>query len=230
MSKASEEKRSYWRGVLRRQRESGLSVRQFCADEDLSDASFYRWKRKIAAGDRRAADASQTGRLPNVPQATPDRQSRTAVAAVFIPVRVQAAAGSLLEVVHPRGHVVRVPAGVRRRAPCGRFSMSSIGRETRSHAFPFESDADLSGPGPGRYAKELPRPGRLDRIGAREDPLSGHLFVFINRRRDRIKLLYWGGTGFCIWYQQLEQGATSCRTRRTAEHGRASRSPPRSCR
>jgi len=39
------------------------------------------------------------------------------------------------------------------------------------------------------------------------DPLSGHLFVFINRRRDRIKLLYWGGTGFCIWYQQLEKGS-----------------------
>ena len=40
----------------------------------------------------------------------------------------------------------------------------------------------------------------------RQDPLSGHLFVFINRRRDRIKILYWGGIGFCIWYQQLEQG------------------------
>jgi len=40
-----------------------------------------------------------------------------------------------------------------------------------------------------------------------KDPLSGDLFVFINRRRDRIKLLYWGGTGFCIWYQQLEQGS-----------------------
>ncbi|MBU0617898.1 MAG: IS66 family insertion sequence element accessory protein TnpB [Planctomycetes bacterium] len=39
-----------------------------------------------------------------------------------------------------------------------------------------------------------------------QDPLSGHLFVFINRRRDRIKLLYWGGAGFCIWYQQLQQG------------------------
>lgn len=39
-----------------------------------------------------------------------------------------------------------------------------------------------------------------------QDPLSGHLFVFVNRRRDRLKLLYWGGSGFCIWYQQLERG------------------------
>jgi len=40
----------------------------------------------------------------------------------------------------------------------------------------------------------------------KEDPLSGSLFVFLNRRRDRIKILYWGQTGFCIWYQQLQQG------------------------
>jgi transposase len=39
-----------------------------------------------------------------------------------------------------------------------------------------------------------------------QDPLSGSLFVFVNRRRDRIKILYWGQTGFCIWYQQLQQG------------------------
>lgn len=39
-----------------------------------------------------------------------------------------------------------------------------------------------------------------------QDPLSGHLFVFVNRRGDRIKLLYWGGTGYCIWYQLLESG------------------------
>jgi transposase len=40
----------------------------------------------------------------------------------------------------------------------------------------------------------------------KQDPLSGSLFVFVNRRRDRIKILYWGQMGFCIWYQQLQQG------------------------
>lgn len=40
----------------------------------------------------------------------------------------------------------------------------------------------------------------------KQDPLSGSMFVFLNRRRDRIKILYWGQTGFCIWYQQLQKG------------------------
>lgn len=39
-----------------------------------------------------------------------------------------------------------------------------------------------------------------------QDPLSGSLFVFVNRRQDRIKILYWGQSGFCIWYQQLQRG------------------------
>jgi transposase len=40
----------------------------------------------------------------------------------------------------------------------------------------------------------------------RKDPASGHLFVFLNRRRDMIKVLYWDGSGFCIWYKRLERG------------------------
>ena len=39
-----------------------------------------------------------------------------------------------------------------------------------------------------------------------EDLLSGHLFLFFNRKRDRIKILFWDADGFCIWYKRLERG------------------------
>ena len=38
------------------------------------------------------------------------------------------------------------------------------------------------------------------------DPLSGHLFVFINRRATQIKVLYFDRSGFCVWAKRLEAG------------------------
>ena len=38
------------------------------------------------------------------------------------------------------------------------------------------------------------------------EPADGSLFLFINRRRDRLKILHWEEGGFVLWYKRLESG------------------------
>ena len=40
----------------------------------------------------------------------------------------------------------------------------------------------------------------------KQDPFTGHLFVFRGRKVDLIKIIYWDGTGLCLFTKRLEQG------------------------
>ena len=46
----------------------------------------------------------------------------------------------------------------------------------------------------------------LTRNSLGQNPLSGHLFAFINRRATQIKCLYFDRTGLCVWSKRLEEG------------------------
>ncbi len=97
------ERERHWRSVLHRQRTSGQSVHGFCQEHAIPQATFYNWRRKLTPSGPGELGAST---------ATIESPSRTARPTPFIPLKIKGlmGSGSVIEVVHPRGHLVRIPA------------------------------------------------------------------------------------------------------------------------
>ena len=95
---AREVKQRFWQEQIARWRHSGLSVRQFCQREGLSEPSFYAWRRVLSQrGTSVAARPADVAHRSN-----------------FVSVRVaepSACKGSMIEILLPRGRRVRVGPG-----------------------------------------------------------------------------------------------------------------------
>ncbi len=101
-------KERFWRRTLRQWRRSGLSVRAFCAEHVLAEASFYAWRRIVAQRDQESAPVHAKPERDRVDRAA----SAGDDAPVFVPLRViDVATQAAFEVVLERGRVVRVLRG-----------------------------------------------------------------------------------------------------------------------
>ena len=94
----SEERASYWRGVIRDQATSGLSIQAFCFDREVSPASFYQWRRRLDETKRR-----EVGAASNPPQ-----PASSQFVAIDLPASLSRTA-SCCEVVLADGRRVLVP-------------------------------------------------------------------------------------------------------------------------
>ncbi len=97
-------KERYWRDVLRRQRRSGQTVRAFCEEHDLSQASFHAWQRTIAQRDLQSVNTPVDAGRAQLPAFVPLRVTATPVAAT-------SSTTSALEVVVGPGRLIRVSPG-----------------------------------------------------------------------------------------------------------------------
>lgn len=100
-----------WRGRVREQARGKLSVRDFCELHELPESAFYYWRREIARRDAtsrirvtRARETIQHSRFLPVAMAADDQDSAVPSESL------RKSAAAFLELVHPGGVIVRVPA------------------------------------------------------------------------------------------------------------------------
>jgi transposase len=159
-------------------RRSGESGASFARRHRIPTWTFWYWRRKLSA----------------TPSAEPPRVP-------FVPVQVAVDDSPVMELVFsgggapagPRRRLGGVGAGGRERPAVGVLTLSPA---VRIYLATGATDLRRSIDGLAALVRE-----RFDL-----DPLSGHLFLFRNRRGDRLKILAWDHGGFWVLYKRLERG------------------------
>ena len=99
-------KERYWRGIIRRWQASGLGAGRFCDREGVPEHRLRWWRQTLRQRDQGQArpprGVSRGSPIPGCDD--PSDES------AFLPIDLALPIGGLIEVVHPRGHVIRVPA------------------------------------------------------------------------------------------------------------------------
>jgi hypothetical protein len=113
-------KERHWRRIVRDWRRSGLSARDFCDWQALSEPSFYAWRRELALRDREAASSTSPSSAKSAVGGT-RMGSGLAPAPAFVPVRVVADAVSEApgSPFRTDGIEVHLPSGARLLIPAG---------------------------------------------------------------------------------------------------------------
>ncbi len=166
-----------WAERIAAQQRSGISVKQFCKEQGLTEYSFYAWRKRIQEnGPVRFALVERSAR----------RQER-----MTEPV---------LELVLATGGRLRIGTGVE----C-RYLANRTGRAARMIHLPASVRVYLCLT-PCDMRKSFDSLQALVRDHLELDAFAGHLFVFSSRRKDRVKILYWDRDGFAVWSKRLEEG------------------------
>jgi transposase-like protein len=114
---------AYWRSVFEQHADSGLSIRRFCQENDISQSTFFAWRKKLskdpslASSDRAGTSGRSRGGKSQVKPSAGikntsssvrwDDQPTASSGMSFVAVKLPAESEPI-EVVHPQGYVVRI--------------------------------------------------------------------------------------------------------------------------
>lgn len=105
-----------WRGRIRQQGRSGLSVRAFCEQHKLPETAFYFWRRELARRDGASPRPRVASRPSHPAKSSPKRARRPRWAQLRVTPAELARPGAAIEIVWPSGVCVRLSQRVDRQA------------------------------------------------------------------------------------------------------------------